>query len=95
MASPSLLRRILEDLSNAEDKLSRVCPLHLQTAYSELVEWTGRIIRNDKRGFISTQTPDILDRLQIDPKRWMTSSTQFEAMHRKRFNNKPKQLNTG
>ena len=66
-----------------------------QTAYIELVEWTGRIIRNDKRGHISQSLPPILERLDIDLKRWLSSSTQFEAIHRKRFSNKPRMQNTG
>ena len=57
--------------------------------YIELVEWTGRIIRNDKRGHIDNDQPLILKRLNIDSKRFITQSTQFEAIHRKRFGNKP------
>ena len=66
-----------------------------QAAYIELVEWTGRIIRNDKRGYIDPNLPPILERLDIDRKRWLSSATQFETIHRKRFSNKPRQLNTG
>ena len=65
------------------------------TAYIELVDWTGRIIRDDKRGHIDHAMPDILDRLDIDEKRWLTSTTQFEVLHRKRFGNRPRLLNTG
>ncbi|WP_018950043.1 transposase [Thioalkalivibrio sp. ALMg11] len=35
--------------------------------YLELVDWTGRAIREDKRGAIPDHIPPILDRLQIDP----------------------------
>lgn len=35
--------------------------------YLELVEWTGRAIREDKRGAIPEHIPPILERLQIDP----------------------------
>ncbi len=66
-----------------------------QTAYIELVEWTGRIIREDKRGHIDNSLPSILDRLAIDSKRWLSSATLFETVHRKRFGNKPRLLNTG
>ena len=65
-----------------------------QAEYIQLVEWTGRIIRNDKRGYIDPTTPDILDRLNIDSKRWLTSATEFEMLHRKRFGNRPRSINT-
>lgn len=35
--------------------------------YLELVDWTGRAIREDKRGAIPESIPPILDRLRIDP----------------------------
>jgi len=66
-----------------------------QSAYIELVEWTGRIIRDDKRGFIPTNTPNILERINIDSKRWLSNTTQFEMLHRKRFGKQSRQLNTG
>ena len=65
------------------------------TAYIELVDWTGRIIRGDKRGRIDQSLPEILDRLKIGSKRWLTNSTQFASVHRKRFGNKPKLCDTG
>ncbi|GAB1263576.1 transposase [Aurantivibrio infirmus] len=47
--------------------------------YIELVDWTGRIIRDDKRGSIPQQLPPVLTRLNIDPQHWITLSTQFES----------------
>ena len=35
--------------------------------YLELVDWAGRAIRDDKRGYIPEQTPPILTRLGIAP----------------------------
>ncbi len=46
--------------------------------YLELVDWTGRHIRDDKRGHIAQAHPPILDRLDIEPDRWLTLTTQFE-----------------
>jgi hypothetical protein len=46
--------------------------------YLDLVEWSGRIIRDDKRGYISAKTPALLTRLQIDPEAWRQLSTGFE-----------------
>ena len=39
--------------------------------YLELVDWTGRAIRKDKRGAIPDNLPPVLERLQIDPRYWL------------------------
>ena len=63
--------------------------------YLALVDWTGRIIRSDKRGHIDNTLPPILTRLKITPDQWQINTTQFEAIHPKRFNRLPPQLDTG
>ena len=63
--------------------------------YLALVDWTGRIIRSDKRGQIDNTLPTILNRLQISPKQWHLNATQFEAIHPRRFNRLTPQFNTG
>ena len=63
--------------------------------YLTLVDWTGRIIRNDKRGHIDNALPPILNRLQITPDQWRINTTQFEAIHPGRFNRQAPQLDTG
>lgn len=63
--------------------------------YLALVDWTGRIIRSDKRGNIDAKLPPILDRLRISPEQWRINSTQFETIHRRRFNRETSQLKTG
>ncbi|MFC1560555.1 transposase, partial [Pseudomonadota bacterium] len=63
--------------------------------YLALVDWTGRIIRNDKRGHIDNALPPILNRLQISPEQWHINTTQFEAIHPRRFNRLTPQLDTG
>ena len=63
--------------------------------YLALVDWTGRIIRGDKRGHIDNKLPPILARLQITPDQWLINTTQFEAIHRARFNRITPQLDTG
>jgi putative transposase len=40
------------------------------TEYLQLVDWTGRAIRNDKRGHIDAALPSIVARLNIDPDAW-------------------------
>ena len=45
--------------------------------YLELVETTGRCIRRDKRGAIVEHTPKLLDRLGIDPERFIDCATNL------------------
>lgn len=48
------------------------------TDYLELVDATGRIIRDDKRGYIPTESTKILERLGINEDQWLTMTQQFE-----------------
>ena len=63
--------------------------------YLELVDWSGRIIRDDKRGFIDKTLPPILTRLDITPERWRINVTQFEFIHARRFNRLKPSIDTG
>jgi len=47
--------------------------------YLELVDWTGRIVRDDKRGAMDKNLPPLLTRLNITDDHWLTLSTQFEV----------------
>ena len=47
--------------------------------YIELVEWTGRIIRDDKRGYIPASTPPLLQRLNQEPDNWLFLTRHFES----------------
>ena len=49
------------------------------TDYLELVDWTGRILREDKRGAIDETLPPILERLNIEPKHWVYLTKHFES----------------
>ena len=46
--------------------------------YLELVDWSGRAIRDDKHGAIDGTTPPLLQRLDISPQQWIVLCTQFE-----------------
>ena len=46
--------------------------------YLELVDWSGRILREGKRGAIDTTLPPILDRLSLDLESWKILTTRFE-----------------
>ena len=56
-------------------------PMRL-TDYLELVDWTGRIIRDDKRGAIPASSDGILNRLGIDESQWLTMTKGFEECFR-------------
>ena len=56
-----------------------------QMAYIELVDWTGRAIREDKAGFIDANLPNILSRLDIDTEDWIANATRFESSYQRRF----------
>ena len=48
--------------------------------YLTLVDETGRVIREDKRGAINAKTADILSRLHISDESWLKLTTNFEGM---------------
>jgi len=45
--------------------------------YLELVDATGRVIREDKRGYIPGETPRILERLHIDPEQFIDTAVRM------------------
>jgi len=49
------------------------------TDYLELVDWTGRQIRANKRGSIDGGLPCILARLDIDEEHWLYMTQNFES----------------
>jgi hypothetical protein len=53
-------------------------PFRLQD-YLELVDWTGRQLRDDKRGSIDNDIPPILERLNISVEHWVYNTRHFES----------------
>jgi len=47
--------------------------------YLELTNWTGRIVRPDKRGFIKPDTPKILQKLALDEGNWLETLMSFSS----------------
>jgi REP element-mobilizing transposase RayT len=59
--------------------------------YLNLVDWTGRQFRDDKRGVISETQPRILQRLGIEPDSWLSLTQGFEE-HFKNWVGKPEDI---
>jgi REP element-mobilizing transposase RayT len=55
-------------------------PFHLKD-YLELVDWTGRVLREDKRGAIAQDVPPILQQLNINPKIWLVQTKHFGSLY--------------
>ncbi|MED5525234.1 MAG: hypothetical protein VX447_10860 [Pseudomonadota bacterium] len=56
-----------------------LAPLHNGVAdYLALVDWTGRAQREDKRGFITPETPAILKRLGLDADSFLIALGQHQ-----------------
>ena len=51
-------------------------PFELKS-YPELVELTGRIMREGKRGHIDNMNFPLLERVNISPENWLKLTTQF------------------
>ena len=65
-------------VGNPRTNLPDGLPFRL-TDYLELVDWTGRIIRDDKRGAIDVSTPAILERLDIDTEHWLYLTQHYDS----------------
>ena len=70
--------RLYPFVGNPREPMPEGLPFNLKD-YLELVDWTGRIIREDKRGAIDNHLPPILDRLNIEPKHWLYLTQNFES----------------
>ena len=50
--------------------------------YLELADWTGRIVRDDKRGFITDKEPKIIAKLGIGAEKWLDTVKEYgESFH--------------
>ena len=64
-------------VGNPRKDMPRGLPFKL-TDYLELIDMTGRIIREDKRGSIDASLLPILKRLNISSENWLCIATEFE-----------------
>ncbi len=76
------------DTSSADARLDamrtslRTAPLSLRTdAYLELIDWTSRLIRPDKRGAIPAEAPSILSSLGLRENQWTRQVLGIESLY--------------
>jgi REP element-mobilizing transposase RayT len=72
------LKQLLPFVGNPRSDMPKGLPFRLSD-YLELVDWTGKCIREDKRGAIASHLPGVLERLQIEPKHWLYLTQNFES----------------
>ncbi len=68
---------LLPFVGNPRQNMPNGLPFRL-TDYLELLDWTGRVMRDDKKGAIAKDIPPILAELNIDPQHWCYLSRHFE-----------------
>jgi hypothetical protein len=56
-----------------------VLPMSLDE-YLQLLDWTGRQLRQDKRGAIPSELPPILERLGLQEKAWLACIRDFKSL---------------
>jgi len=61
---------------DATGRMAAAIPLAFDD-HLELVDTTGRVIREDKRGYIPGETPKILERLNIDPELFIATAARM------------------
>jgi REP element-mobilizing transposase RayT len=83
-------KALLNFAGNPKQSMPIGLPFKL-TDYLELLDWTGRIIRDDKRGTISKTLPPILQRLDINADNWIELTQTIESNF-KGFVGKPESL---
>jgi hypothetical protein len=71
-------KQLMVFAGNPRQDMPQGLPFRL-TDYLELVDWTGRQLRDDKRGAIPDNIPPLLQRLQIDQRHWVYLSQNFES----------------
>jgi REP element-mobilizing transposase RayT len=64
-------------VGNPRQDMPKGIPFSLKD-YCELVDITGRVIRDDKAGHIDQQQQPILQRLGLSDEQWLTLTTEFE-----------------
>ena len=72
-------KNLLPFIDNPRKNMPKGLPFELQD-YLQLIELTGRCIREDKAGYIEAEQPVRLMRLNISPDNWLTLSKGFRKL---------------
>jgi len=72
-------KMLLPFVGNPRKVMPKGLPFELKD-YLELIELTGRCIREDKSGYIEENQPALLARLNINPENWLTLSKDFRKL---------------
>ncbi|MBT3044477.1 MAG: transposase [Candidatus Thiodiazotropha sp. (ex Codakia orbicularis)] len=67
----------LHPFKNGREKGSVRCIDFELNDYLRLVDWTGRAIREDKKGAIPSELAPILERIGLNPDAWLTSVRHY------------------
>ena len=70
--------QLMPFVGNPREPMPEGLPFRVED-YLALVDWSGRIIREEKRGAVAENLPPILERLDIEPKHWLFLVTKFEC----------------
>jgi REP element-mobilizing transposase RayT len=63
---------------NPRESMPKGLPFRLSD-YLDLVDWSGRILRENKKGAIPDQRPEILNRLNMDANNWRYLTHNFKS----------------
>ncbi|MCF6289167.1 MAG: transposase [Proteobacteria bacterium] len=74
----SIQARIKNEKVNLLNFGDKAIPYYL-SEYIALVDYTGKCIHPNKRGNISDDIPDILNRLEVEPDTWIEEMNQFRT----------------
>ena len=72
-------KRLLPFVGNPRQNMPKGLQFEL-TDYLELIELTGRCMRENKAGYIEENQPALLARLNINPENWLTLSKDFRKL---------------
>jgi len=70
---------LLPFVGNPRQEMPKGLPFELKD-YLELIDMTGRCLREDKAGYIEGNQPALLNRLNITPENWLTLTKNFRKL---------------